>query len=138
MVQVKHITTRIMVTTTCRIHQTGRIILLCPFSYFYRFKLSPSLVERHPGTNTRIRIQTIYDFLPFFAIITFRFSRTLHFRTIKILTHLPLWIAVTTRHILPYNNSKLVTIGIPTGRLNFDMLANHIKAKIFRLLDVIQ
>ena len=136
--QVKHITTSIMITATCWIHQTGRIILFCPFSSFNGLKLSPSLIKWHPGTNARIRIQTVHYFFPFFAIISFWFGWTLHFRTIKVLPVLPLRVAVTTRHVLPHNNSKLVAICIPTGRLYFNMFTDHIITKIFCLLNVIQ
>lgn len=138
MMQVEHIAARIMVTATGRIHQTGRVVLLGPFSYFHRLELSPSLVERHPGTDARIRVQAIHNLFPLLAVIAFGLGGTLSFRTVEILAHLPFRIAVAARHILPYNHSQLVAIGIPTGRLHFDVLADHIETEILRLLNVIQ
>ena len=46
----------------------GRIILLCPFCYFRGFKLPPSLIERYPCANTRIRVKAVDNFFPFFTI----------------------------------------------------------------------
>ena len=69
--QIQDITTRTMITAACRVHQTGRIVSLCPFSRFFRFKLSPCFVERYPYADARIRIQVVDNFFSFFAIVSF-------------------------------------------------------------------
>ena len=135
--QIKHIATRIMIAATRRVYQTGRIISFGPLRYFRSLELSPCLIKRNPGSDAWIRIQTIHDFFPLFPITSFRFSRTFQFCPVKIFPVLPFRITVSAWHILPYDNPQLVAIGIPSGRFYFDMLANHIKAEVFRLPDVI-
>ena len=51
---------------------------------------------------------------------------------------LPLRIMITTRHILPYDNTQTVTMCVPTCWLHLDMLSNHIETKIFCLLYIVQ
>ena len=50
--------------------------------------------------------------------------------------HLPLGVAVTARHILPHDDSLAVAIGVPRSRLHLDVLANHVEAPLFCLVDV--
>ena len=126
--QVKHIATSIMVTSTCRIYQTGRIIFFSPFCNFRSLELPPCLIERNPCSDTWIRIQAIHNFFPFFTVTSLRNRRTLFFRTFKIFAVLPLRITITARHILPHNNSQLITMSIPTGRFHFNMFTYHIES----------
>ena len=126
-----------MIPSTCRIYQSGRVILLCPFGNFLCLELSPCFIEWYPSTNTRIRIKTINHFLPFFTIRLFRFSRTSQLRSLKIFSVLPLRAFISTRHILPYDKPYLVTVSIPTCRFYFDMFTNHVETKILSFLNVI-
>jgi len=135
--QIKHITASIMISTTCRIDQTCRVILFGPFCNLTCLKLPPSLIKGHPSPNTRIRIEIINNFFPFLTISSLRFRRTCQFRSIKILLSLPLQGFITIRHILPNNYSHLITVCIPTCRLYLYMFSYHIKAQIFRFLDII-
>ena len=136
--QIEHIATSIMITATRRIHQTGRIIPLRPLGDFRCFKLPPCFIKRHPCTDTGIRIQTIHDLFPFFAVTSLRLCRTLILRTIKISAILPFGTTITTRHVLPYDNAQTVTMGVPACRLHLDVFTDHIITEILGFLNVIQ
>ena len=103
--QIQHIPTSVMVTSTGRIDQTGRVILFGPLHYFRSFKLSPSFIKWNPCANARIRVQCIHDFLPFLPVTSFRFRTSLHFSALKIFPVLPFRVTVTAGHILPYNDT---------------------------------
>ena len=104
-VKIENIATSIVITTTGRIHQAARIVFFSPCYDFRSLELSPCFIERNPYGDTRIRIQTVDDFFPLFAVVSFRSSRTNHFRTVEIIACLPLWARTTVRHILPYDQS---------------------------------
>ena len=137
--QIQDITARTMVTAACRVHQAGRIISFCPFSRFFRFKLSPCFVERHPNDYRRIGYAKIHDLFPFAVIVGLGFRRTfIVFSTVIHVVIPNVRAMISTRHILPYQNTFLIAMIIPACRFHFHVLTDHIEAPVFCFLDVEQ
>ena len=80
----------------------------------------------------------VHDLFPLLAISGIGFGRTFHFFATVIHERFPLWIGVSTRHILPNKDSHPVTIGVPPGRLYLYVLTDQIEAELFCFLHVIQ
>ncbi len=135
--QVKNITACIEIASRSRIHQTRRVVGLRPRSDFRGLELPPRLIERNPGGDARIVIQTIHYLLPFTAVSSLAFRRALFLDTVEIAAVLPFGAVVATGHILPNNDSFAVAIGIPCCRFNLDMLTDHIETPILCLVNII-
>ena len=134
---VQNIAHGIVVASRCRINQPRQVVILCPLNDFRRFELPPRLVERHPDTYRRRRIQIIDDFFPFFFINSLRFWCTFTQRALEISVCNPARTFPARRHVLPHYDAETVAPVVPTCWLHFHMFANHVIAKIFCLLNVV-
>ena len=135
--QVKHITTSIMVTATCWIHQTGRIILFRPFSNFNGLKLSPSSLNgtryqcKDKNTDSPLFLSILCDNKLLIRLnASFPYHQSTSGSAIAGCGHH--W------HVLPHTIPSWSQYVYQRAGLYFNMFTDHIITKIFCLLNVIQ
>ena len=68
-VQIEYVpAVMVMISSAGGVYASCRIIVFRPLCDFSGLELSPSFVERYPDSDTRIVVQTINDFFPFFSV----------------------------------------------------------------------
>lgn len=119
------------------IHQTRRVVVLCPVGYFFGFELAPSFIERYPYSYARIVVESINDLFPFFPIGLFAFGSALQLFSVEVVSSLPFGVFVAAGHIPPDDNAFAVAVGVPCGGFYLDMLTYHVVAPVDGLVDVV-
>ena len=134
--------------TGCVVNQTRGVQFPRQFGDAQGFKLPPTLIERHPHSNTgyivkRLNHRAVLNF-KLFAV--FRILPAKALKTMLVIAvnargeaknhHHVLGRASAVDHILPHNHSQAVTCRVPAHRLHLDMFANHIAAYFFGVFDI--
>ena len=127
-----------MVSSTGRINQAGWIILLSPRNHLFSFKLTPGFIKRHPHYNRRMRDAQIHNLFPFLIVVSDRFVASVFIGSAIIYMRLPTVSVIAARHILPNQDTFLITMIIPTCRFHLYVLTNHIETPVLGLFDIIQ
>ena len=124
------------VAARCRVDEAGIVAGTGELYGLFRIKLGPGLVERHPYQNAGVLFELGYDFSPFLVICSLCgfCERIIPACVVAPFTPLAAGkIGCHRGHILPHGNAQAVTVVVPAGRLNLDVLADHIVAEVFGL-----
>ena len=121
------------VAARCRVDEAGIVAGSGELHGLFRIKLGPGLVERHPYQNAGVLFELGYDFSPFLVICSLCGFCERIIPACVVAPFAPLAAGKIGRnrgHILPYGNPQAVTVVVPACRLNLDVLADHVVAKV--------